>query len=212
MPKLKKGFKVDRIKAGKDPSNLRKGKRAKPAETQVISANTSTSAAAARPKAIKFNATQMQEYITGFHVRKNQRRMYAMKKAKEDHRSSMNDERKKRRESRRQIYNKLSQFPISEDFRLSLPGDGMDSDDAFDEETGRANRQSYQGADEDTTVDVVVEDLEGLPGQSFGKIRALIDESDDDEDDEGADSVQDELAFPSVPMPSKVRLIRKKRK
>eukprot|EP00659_Diplonema_papillatum_P006557 gene6557-10016_t len=87
----------------------------------------------------------------------------------------------------------------------------MDSDDAFDEETGRANRQSYQGADEDTTVDVVVEDLEGLPGQSFGKIRALIDESDDDEDDEGADSVQDELAFPSVPMPSKVRLIRKKR-
>eukprot|EP01059_Diplonema_ambulator_P005967 TRINITY_DN1573_c0_g1_i1.p1 TRINITY_DN1573_c0_g1~~TRINITY_DN1573_c0_g1_i1.p1 ORF type:complete len:235 (+),score=51.07 TRINITY_DN1573_c0_g1_i1:46-705(+) len=219
MVKIKKGFKVDRIKARRDPANLRKNKRGgKKDDNKQGTVNVSTgTGAAARPKIIKFDTESMKDYITGFHQRKNQRRMYAIKKAKEEHRATVNTERKQKRESRRQMYNNLSQFPINEDFKLTMPGD-ENSDESGDEDFGGTHRQTYTGAQDDTVVDVEVEalDLGGPTGTT--RTHAAADSSSDEESEEPENPNQfpsgkssNPFAFPSSGTPAKVRLIRKRK-
>eukprot|EP01064_Diplonema_japonicum_P002523 TRINITY_DN115_c4_g1_i1.p1 TRINITY_DN115_c4_g1~~TRINITY_DN115_c4_g1_i1.p1 ORF type:complete len:236 (+),score=59.33 TRINITY_DN115_c4_g1_i1:72-710(+) len=212
MPgKIKKGFKVDRIKARRDPMNLRKKKGGVKKDESVTKVSVNTGGgAASRPKVIKFDTDSMKDYITGFHQRKNQRRMYAIKKAKDEHRATVNSERKQTRESQRNLYNTMSQFPITEDFKLSMPGDENSGDEEED------YTQTYTGAQEDTVVDVEVEALN--LGGPVGTVQQARELSSDDESDDGAGATQsfpapanpNPFAFSSS-APAKVRLIRKRK-
>eukprot|EP01063_Lacrimia_lanifica_P006015 TRINITY_DN13615_c2_g1_i1.p1 TRINITY_DN13615_c2_g1~~TRINITY_DN13615_c2_g1_i1.p1 ORF type:complete len:217 (+),score=104.10 TRINITY_DN13615_c2_g1_i1:53-703(+) len=216
MPKIKKGFKVDRLKSKNDPAKLRKGRRGKEAAERAAkeAVQASSGTQVARPKVIKFDTDSMKDYITGFHLRKNVRRMQAMKKVKDDHRAQVNSERKERRESRRLVYNTISQFPINEEFRLVMPGqEEGDSDEDVD---GGRYTETYAGQNEESMVDVEVEELD-LTGT--GRVRASRDDAssdDDDDDDESAEAPMNPLfasaaAFPTNGAPTKVRLVRKRK-
>eukprot|EP00754_Rhynchopus_humris_P040102 Rhum_TRINITY_DN23149_c0_g1::Rhum_TRINITY_DN23149_c0_g1_i1::g.177257::m.177257 len=237
MVKIKKGFKVDRAKARRDPAQLRKGKRAVDAKkNSKVEASTAPTPASARPKVIKFNTDQMKDYITGFHVRKNQRRMYAIKKAKDDHRAQVNSERKDRREERRKIFNQISQFQINEDYKLEMPGTGSDdeaaddddessedeSDDA-DSDEGDADgvdRVTYAGANDDTQVDIEVGELDlGIVGGASSASRSAPDQARRRPRPAGGAASggggfpSSDAAFPGTEAaaPTRVRLIRRRR-
>ena len=121
--------------------------------------------------------------------------MYAIKKAKDDHRAQVNSERKDRREERRKIFNQISQFQINEDYKLEMPGtgsddgagdddddnddddessdEGEDTSDADSDAGAGVDRVTYAGANDDTQVDIEVGELDlGIVGGASSTTRA----------------------------------------
>eukprot|EP01065_Artemidia_motanka_P025436 TRINITY_DN30432_c0_g1_i1.p1 TRINITY_DN30432_c0_g1~~TRINITY_DN30432_c0_g1_i1.p1 ORF type:complete len:241 (+),score=68.47 TRINITY_DN30432_c0_g1_i1:62-784(+) len=176
MAKMKKGFKSDRLAAKRDPARRRKEKAMKTGKATVSSAHMKPGKKAesggigggdkgekkARPKAINLDTKSLKEYVTGFHKRKMQRKLYGRKRAREAHRAAVNTERRERRERRRQLFNQVTQFPMDENFKICLPDEESDYDD--DDGDGpvsaepTAHNEVYEGAEE-STVEVCTEPL-----------------------------------------------------
>ena len=159
-----------------------------------------------------------------------------MKKAKEDHRATVNSERRERREERRKIYNNISQFQINEAFRLEMPGDDQEEAHHGDEDMASdagssdsyevsddvsedvaepsTHKETYSGANEDTEVDVEVEELDlggfgGASSSAFaGQLGGTLHKR---AKAKPKAPTEDPSAFPAVPAPTRVRLIRKRR-
>eukprot|EP01062_Namystynia_karyoxenos_P036025 TRINITY_DN2626_c1_g1_i1.p2 TRINITY_DN2626_c1_g1~~TRINITY_DN2626_c1_g1_i1.p2 ORF type:complete len:247 (+),score=65.36 TRINITY_DN2626_c1_g1_i1:78-818(+) len=177
MPKLKKGFKSDRLAAKRDPAKLRKRRAVKTGQAKVTSGSMRAAGKdggkqkdgekKSRPKVVSLDTKSLKTYVTGFHKRKMQRQLYARRKAKEAHRAAVNSERRDRRERRRQLYNQVSQFQIDENWKVQVPedmveddpggGSGSDSDEDVEEEE-EAGPATYDGA-EGSVVEVSTEPL-----------------------------------------------------
>ena len=188
-------------------TQLRKGKRGQDARAEL--ASTGSGSTVVRPKVIKLDSAGMKDFITGFHQRKNQRRIFAIKKAKDEHRKTVNAERRQRREERRQTYNNMTQFPITEDYKLAIPGKDSDNEsddnDVDMEEEGQVETTTYNGTQNDTVVDVEVEGLD--LGTNSHTVRARAPSSEDSSEDEAEKST----AFPSAAPTGRYRLVRKRK-
>mmetsp|Transcript_7947 Transcript_7947/g.10614 ORF Transcript_7947/g.10614 Transcript_7947/m.10614 type:complete len:254 (-) Transcript_7947:168-929(-) len=118
MVKIGSGVREEKVYSKR--KGFRSDRNAKYLETQGTRKSKKN---AIQPKEISFDSSSREEFLTGFHRRKNERRVNASMQKRRSHTKKIRTERKDRREAARQQYNEMMQHPIKPDFTFQPSGE-----------------------------------------------------------------------------------------